>query len=231
MFSTLLELHRAGSRSSGGTAFSLFAHAAIVATVVIATHRDVSAGDEPVRTPEDVVTFQPPRPPLIAAPPRVDAMPPMRGIEILIAPVAIPDVLPAINHAQPATDVAYRPVRIGHADAPGDGPGGPASREFAGGVFDWRQVEKQALQVPGVGVPVYPELLKEAGFSGEVVVSFVIDTTGRAEVGTLRVLRATRPEFTKAVRDAVPHLRFLPAESGGRRVRQLVELPFLFTVR
>ena len=36
---------------------------------------------------------------------------------------------------------------------------------------------------------------------------------------------------TQAVAGALPAMRFLPAEAGGHRVRQLVEAPFTFSLR
>jgi protein TonB len=36
--------------------------------------------------------------------------------------------------------------------------------------------------------------------------------------------------FEDAVRVALRRMRFIPAEVGGRRVRQLVQMPFVFTL-
>lgn len=90
------------------------------------------------------------------------------------------------------------------------------------------QVEKPAMPRPGNPPPVYPPALRENEISGEVLAQFVVDTTGRAEVRTLKILKATHNDFAKAVRDVVPRMRFLPAELGGCKVRQLAQLPFAF---
>ena len=58
----------------------------------------------------------------------------------------------------------------------------------------------------------------------------VVDTTGRAEVATLKGLRYTDRAFLEAVRQALPRMRFKPAEIRGRRVRQLVQQAFAFEV-
>jgi protein TonB len=63
-----------------------------------------------------------------------------------------------------------------------------------------------------------------------VLVQFVVDTTGRAEVSSLRFLAYSDRGFARAVYDALPQLRFEPAELGGRKVRQLVQQPFTFTI-
>ena len=51
-----------------------------------------------------------------------------------------------------------------------------------------------------------------------------------ADTTTLRIVEATHPEFAKAVRDALPFMRFKPARIGERTVRQLVQQPFYFRV-
>jgi TonB family protein len=90
------------------------------------------------------------------------------------------------------------------------------------------QVEKPVMTVPGSPSPRYPDILKSAGVEGEVVVTFVVDTTGRADVSSLKIIRATHELFAAAVRTALPAMRFLPAEVGGKKVRQLVQEPFTF---
>jgi protein TonB len=53
---------------------------------------------------------------------------------------------------------------------------------------------------------------------------------GRVEEGSSRVVTADHPLFAASVRTALPTYRFLPAEAEGRRVRQLVRLPFRFSL-
>jgi hypothetical protein len=64
--------------------------------------------------------------------------------------------------------------------------------------------------------------------TGEVLFQFVIDTTGQAEMPTLRLLKSTNPQFALACRQALPNMRFVPAEYDGHKVRELVQLPFDF---
>jgi periplasmic protein TonB len=63
-----------------------------------------------------------------------------------------------------------------------------------------------------------------------VLAQFVVDTTGKAEVGTFKVLKSSHDLFAQAVRSALPGMRFIPAEVGGRRVKQLVQQPFAFAI-
>ncbi|MFL5615464.1 MAG: TonB family protein [Gemmatimonadaceae bacterium] len=88
------------------------------------------------------------------------------------------------------------------------------------------QVEKQ-VRVRDAKL-IYPPALRSAGVEGEVLAQFVVDTLGRAEMWTFRLLKSTNPAFTSAVRVAVPQIRFIPAEARNQKVRQLVQMPFFF---
>lgn len=78
--------------------------------------------------------------------------------------------------------------------------------------------------------PAYPSDLQQRGIEGSFVVEFVVDTLGRAEPGSLRVLQPAHQQFVTSVRRALPRMRFLPAEREGRRVRQLVHQAFAFAI-
>ncbi len=92
------------------------------------------------------------------------------------------------------------------------------------------QVEKPATPRRSVRFPRYPESLRAKGIEGRVLLQFVVDTNGRVEYRTVRELSSDHPDFTMAVREALLGLRFLPAEVEGRKVRQLVQQPFEFSL-
>jgi protein TonB len=50
-------------------------------------------------------------------------------------------------------------------------------------------------------------------------------------VNTYKVLKTTHELFASAVRNALPNMKFLPAEVGGRKVKQLVQQPFVFAIQ
>ena len=87
------------------------------------------------------------------------------------------------------------------------------------------------MQAPNSATPRYPEILKSAGVEGEVLASFEVDTTGRAVSSSFKVLKTSHELFASAVRNALPNMRFLPAEIGGKKVRQLVQQPFVFAIQ
>jgi TonB family protein len=94
-------------------------------------------------------------------------------------------------------------------------------------VFLGFQVERQARQ-HGRANPEYPETLRRAGVQGAVLMQFVVDTTGRAEPGSMAILKSSNPLFALAVREALLGARFHPATIANHPVRQLVQEPFAF---
>lgn len=94
----------------------------------------------------------------------------------------------------------------------------------------WRPLFKQAREVDRVH-PVYPFPLRRQGLGGGATLQFMIDTAGRVELGSVQLLADTDPQFALACRDILPEMRFIPAEYNGRKVRELVRMPFLFALR
>ena len=74
----------------------------------------------------------------------------------------------------------------------------------------------------------YPDLMRASRTNGEVLAQFIVDTNGVAVAGTFKVLKSTHVLFAQAVRDALPDMRFTAAMLGGKRVPQLVQMPFSF---
>lgn len=92
------------------------------------------------------------------------------------------------------------------------------------------ETDKPALTLPGSPAPRYPEELRQANIEGEVLVQFVVDTLGRADMRTFRLLgpRQVYREFLQAVIDVIPRMRFSPPLYRGCKVKQMVQLPFAF---
>lgn len=93
--------------------------------------------------------------------------------------------------------------------------------------FDF-QVERPVMPSPKNKPPAYPEELRAANIEGEVVAKFVVDSTGHVIVSTFEVIKTYHDLFTKAVKDALPKLLFTPASIKGRKVAQIVQMPFEF---
>ncbi len=103
-------------------------------------------------------------------------------------------------------------------------------------------VEKQAAAVPGTLRATYPEGARMGHAEGLLALQFVVDTSGRADVTTVHdVWPADRPRLTGELRrhydafleasvDGIRRARFYPAEIAGCKVKQLVQLPFSFSL-
>ncbi|HEX4931963.1 MAG TPA: energy transducer TonB [Gemmatimonadaceae bacterium] len=239
MFNNLVESKRKKQRSPAGILASFVAHAVLITLVVVAGGQAAEQFEKPKQEQVDFVEVKkdeppPPKnePPPPPPPDVVAAPPPPKGFQILTAPVEIPDVLPDIDLSKKVTD---------EADFSGKGVAGGTSKGVEGGkpqlvaagndqpFFEF-QVEKPVQALPGGSAPRYPDILRQAGVEGEVLAQFVVDTTGRAEMNSYKVLKTTHELFGNAVKQALPGMRFIPAEVGGRKVRQLVQQPFSFAI-
>jgi TonB family protein len=92
------------------------------------------------------------------------------------------------------------------------------------------QVEQQVEPVAGNSAPRYPDSLRAANVEGEVVAQFVVDTTGRADMSTFKVVKSSHPMFSTAVSSSLPNMQFAPAQVGGKKVKQLLQMPFVFSL-
>jgi TonB family protein len=76
----------------------------------------------------------------------------------------------------------------------------------------------------------YPQALRMAGVTGEVLLQFVVDQSGRPVPGTYRIVSASHAEFAAALLEVLPTHRFTPARVGDCPVMQLVQAPFSFNL-
>ena len=90
------------------------------------------------------------------------------------------------------------------------------------------QVEKPVSARPGHPRAQYPDDLRARARGGEVTCQFVVDTTGKVDMATFEVVKASEPAYATAVKRVLPQMRYFPAEEGGHKVRQLVEQDFRF---
>ena len=141
----------------------------------------------------------------------IDGVRQFRAVRAATPGVRPADTVATYYSRKAATEV---PVAQGAAD--------PAYFEF--------QVEKPGAPRPGNVAPRYPDELREAKIEGEVLVQFVLDTLGHPDMDTFKVLRSTHDLFTNTVKSSLPNMLFYPAEVGGRKVKQLIQMPFNFNL-
>lgn len=230
MFDNLVESKAKQTKRLGGSVASLAMHAVLIALIVAVTANAGVVEDEP--SPERIIfapKVPPPPPPVLPrAPDDRVFVPTPKGPPSLIPPVEIPDVVMPPDLTKPLTNLDdWRTTGVSGGRSDGD-PTITAPITAIDGIYTKETVDKYVVMAPGAAGPSYPETLRAAGIDGIVLAQFVVDTLGRADMSTLVFLESAHPMFSDAVRRALPKVRFLPAESGGRRVRQLVQQPFRF---
>jgi TonB family protein len=96
-------------------------------------------------------------------------------------------------------------------------------------LFTADQVDEAARTDSSATVrPAYPDSLFRGRVPGQVLVEFVVDTSGIVVFESISAISTSHALFTEAVRRALQNARFRPAVLAGRRVRQLVQLPVKF---
>jgi hypothetical protein len=97
-------------------------------------------------------------------------------------------------------------------------------------VYTSDQVDEPARLTSGSATPIYPDSLWRAGAAGRVVAEFIVDPEGLIEPESLRIVSATHGYFASAVTGALATAVFRAALLGGKPVRQIVQLPFVFSL-
>jgi protein TonB len=236
MFDNLIESQAKKQKRGGGTLVSAIFHAIVITAAVMGTLHAKEELDKPKAEKVEFVQVkkdEPPPPKEEVKPPPPEVVmkaPPPKGFQVLTAPIKIPDVLPDIDLSKKVTN---------EEDFTGKGVAGGIAKGVVGGTpqpvnenqtyFEF-QVEKQVSPFPGNPAPRYPDMLRSANVEGEVLAQFVVDTTGRADMSQFKVLKSTHDLFTNAVRASLPQMKFYPAEVGGKKVKQLVQMPFQFSL-
>ncbi|HMG71406.1 MAG TPA: energy transducer TonB [Gemmatimonadaceae bacterium] len=235
-------------------------HSLIIFLAVFATARAGSKPDkvkaENVRFVEVKKTEPPPPPkkelpppPKEAPKPKVKApvvqvqlpkdvpVAPPQGFKVVPPVVNVPTSIPTVDLSAALTnekDFSGKGVAGGSSSGVKGGTGNEGDLGKAAGTdhgpYMEFQVEKPVQKIGG-DAPTYPEALKSAGVEGKVLAQFVVNESGRYEAGTLKILDSSNPQFTAAVKDALPRMRFSAAQIGGRKVQQLVQMPFQFNIK
>jgi TonB family protein len=85
---------------------------------------------------------------------------------------------------------------------------------------------------PRSGLLRYPDDLRQNGVQGEVIVHFVVDSTGRVIPPTVQIVRSTHQGFADAVQLFLRSVEHEPARLDHRPVCALMrDWPFTFSVR
>jgi periplasmic protein TonB len=226
---SLIESERRSQKSLGGTFVSVALHASLI---TIAVYASANAGEVKPTTPVVTeITFFPRQPVETARKhegssqprPKTKAAPP-RAAQLGFSP-HISDSLPSID--SPAVAPAES-LFSGRGSAGASNGVDSSSGSGTGEPMLASQVEKPAVPREGNPIPKYPSLLESSRVEGQVLVQFVVDTLGRIDMRSFTVLESTNELFAQSLQATLPRWRFYPAEAGGRKVKQMVQLPLKF---
>lgn len=137
---------------------------------------------------------------------------------------------PSTSAEKYGTPVLEKTGTDANKDMDASSPMSLAEAAIAQDAFTLIDVDTTAARDPESAAPAYPPVLKARGIEGSAVVRFVVDTTGRADLESFQLIETNHPLFGASVRAALPGMKFRPAAIGPRKVRQLVEQPFIFRI-
>jgi protein TonB len=234
---SLIESEHRSQRSLGGSIVSIAVHACVI---TLAVYASASAGEAIVKSRIDTVRVvypQAPKDPSHApsqpiprrSPQNPERLPGLPRSPITL-PREVPSKLPPIESSTTITDDRG----LFGSSSPDDGLATGSRAECyadCGGMpytLSANEVEKPATPRNGNPSPKYPSLLESSRVEGVVLVQFVVDTLGVADMSTFKVLDATNELFAESTRASLAKWRFSPAEAGGRKVKQIVQLPLRF---
>jgi TonB family protein len=144
-------------------------------------------------------------------------------------PVGAGGPAPATSPVEP---VALGPLASGELDTlPTREEVDPLLELVGESVLTELEVDSMVRRDPESAPPEYPPDLLSRNIEGSAFVLYIVDSTGRVDLSSYRVVRASHPGFAAAVQRALAHMKFSPAVLDGQAVRQLVQQNFAFRIR
>jgi len=219
VFDVLIESKRKSDKKGffGMGFVSVVAHSLIIAGAVYATlgageaNSDMTVDTMMVFVNEQEEQKQEEPPPLI----QLDVL---KGFQTVVAPTEIPTEIPPIDLQEHFDPKDYSGTGV---------EGGVAGGFDPSGVFNEAVVEERP-EVLSAPTPPYPEYLRQAGITGTVTLEGIIDTLGRAEPRSIKVVSTPNAGFNEAAVTTMRKALFRPARVRGRAVRVLIRLPIVF---
>lgn len=167
---------------------------------------------------------------------------PPRFVELGPSPLGEPDApapgVPTIDGGTTIPDIPLPNVDGGVAELPrftfdprpDSGPLLAGMTPGSGEPVDVTLVEEPPVMLAGP-VPAYPDVLRQAGVHGRVVLEAVVDAAGHVEPGSVVVVASAHPAFVAPAQQALLASLFRPARMRGVAVRVRVRLVIDFVLR
>lgn len=224
MFDHLIESNnRPNTKKAFGLGFvSLIGHSVLVLAAVVATLTAGEQSDDALVDTAIVFLNQDEQKKPEEQPPVVE-VPQLKGFQTVVAPTDIPTNIPPINLQQQFDPKDYTGTGV-------EGGIGSGIVPSSDQVFMESVVEERPEVLSGPSL-VYPDLLRQAGVQGRVLVQAIIDTSGRAEPPSVKIIQSPNPGFDQSAKNYVLRALFRPARVHGRAVRVLVNLPIDFKIK
>jgi protein TonB len=224
VFSHLIESNRTTDKKGAfGLGFvSLIGHSLVVLGAVVAT---LTAGEKKdAQTIDTAMVFlnQEEQKKPEEQPPIVD-VPQLKGFQTVVAPTDIPTNIPPINLQEHFDPKDYSGTGVEGGVGTGIVPS--SDQLYMESVVEERP---ELLTRPPLQ---YPDLLRQAGVQGRVLVQAIIDTSGRAEPASVKVIQSPNPGFDQPAKNLVLKSLFRPARVHGRAVRVLINQPVDFAIK
>ena len=228
MFENLIESKYRRQTPVGQSLISLGLHVVLVAGAVQATAGAVEKVRE-IAVDTTMIFLKPPDATPPPPPEQVVVVinPPPQGFQLVVPPENIPTEIPPVNLNErfDPKDFTGKGVEGGIATGVVGGTGPVPS---IGNVFLAAEVD-EIPQAICAQKPKYPPVMEQAGIPGKVMLQFIVDTTGHAELSSVKVVKSTHKAFEENARDAViKGCTFKPGRSRGKAVRVLVQQPVSF---
>lgn len=234
MFENLIESNRKKKANLGQTAMSLFLHVGLIFGAIKATQGAAEKIKE-ITVDTSMVFLKPPEPP--PPPPEtppenvvVSANPPPQGFQVVMPPDNIPTEIPPVdlNQKFDPRDFTGKGVEGGIATGVVGGTG-PVNIE--GEVFLAAEVDETPQLSPGANcIGKFPAVMQSAGIAGKVVLQFIVNTDGKVDPGTVKVISSSHKAFEVPAKEGITGstCSFKPGSSRGQPVRVLVQQAISF---
>jgi len=234
VFENLIESNRKRQSTIGQQVLSLFLHLGVIFAAVKATQGAAEAIRE-IAVDTTMVFLRPPEtPPPPVTPPEnvvVSANPPPQGFQVITPPDNIPTEIPPVNLNERFDPKDFTGKGVEGGIAAGI-VGGTGPVPIEGEVFLAAEVDEtpQANNESGACTHKYPPVMQSAGIPGKVVMQFVVNTDGKVDPGTFKVVSSTHKSFEDPAKEAMLRCPFRPGKSRGQAVRVLVQQALSFKV-
>jgi periplasmic protein TonB len=212
---TLLETGRKAEKTFGTSALSTGIHAIVIVGAVALTWTTNSRHDagrvDTTAVMLETPRSRPPEPP----PPMLSVA--LKGFQTIAIPTVVATAIPPVDLQQHFDPKDFTGIGVEGGRADGIAPS--ADRVYP------EALVQEAPILLAAPPPPYPDLLRRAGIEGRVLLQAIVDTTGRIEPGSMKILKSPSDAFDEPVKQWALKALFRPARFEGRAVRVLVRLP------